>query len=117
MTKNIAICDKDSKEFLLSSLLELGYTIAHPNTGEIIGWDSDGEEVLLSSSQNVLSFLSEGHGLQLWKNEQDDIFMSIIHEKPRLYFDGYTVDEEKEITAILESRGLYIKLVHEDDAE
>jgi hypothetical protein len=114
MNEDLALFTRGTTSSLLETLRRSGYAIANPATGEVRGWNSEGEMVLLASEDEGVEFLRSENGLQLWRSDSEDLFVSIIMDRPCVSFDGMNDSEIAALIGALHSTGLQFELLLED---
>jgi hypothetical protein len=117
MTRNVAIFPRGAVVSVLQALQDAGYSVVNPGSGEIRGWDSNGDLVLLKSAEATIPFLRSGNGIQAWRSESHDVFCSVLNDQPVLSFDGCSPGDEAELVSALHAAGHTFKVVAEENIE
>ena len=91
----------------LEALAEIGYRLAHPEVGEISGFDNSGDRVVFESEEQAISALNTGSsGIQVWRSPGDDYFLSLEGARLFLNLDGHSKLERKLLYGALSKRGV-----------
>lgn len=123
MTKNVAIFRQSANTEsaiteLLNALAACGYGLEQPGTSAILGWDTQGDRSVLDSAERAVAFLhDERGGIQLWRSETDDLFVSHLEGHLCLSFDGFTEAAETSLVLALRERNLLFEVADEDEVE
>jgi hypothetical protein len=98
MTRDVGVLPVSSWPELRSALTSASYTLGYPSDGEIAGWDVRGERLTFANADEAIAFLLAGRGgIQFWRDETHDLFVSVAEDRVILSFDGYTSDEQDEL--------------------
>ena len=113
MTKNIATVHQLSLRELVDRMNLIGYSLSNPETKVAHLFRQDGEEVFAPSSE-ALDTLRDEDGLLLWQDTSHSAYVCVSHGKPRIFFDGFTADEEQSLCKALSNLGILFTVAHED---
>lgn len=95
MAKNVAIIEAANVDELISQLCKVGFQLECPDSGFAHGFTSKGDGPLPLVPRDVPAFLVEGSGVLLWRGSTESVYVSVVGEKPRVHFNGFTPTEEK----------------------
>ena len=113
MTKNVATVEATTFGELSAHLSELGYELQCPDTGNALGFNSDGDGPVRLSTSEVATFLVEGSGVSFWRGPTESLYISLVEGKPRIHFDGFTAAEEKTLCDSLLRLGVSFSVAYE----